>query len=374
MIASLLIITLLAGIGFQLRRWIGKQPWYMGVGFVIFLYVPALTGAVGALSALGMPVDAANRGVLLPVLSGLLSGALCLCSSGALMPGATEEVLRVEEAETSKAADVDPAPGRKSTRVFGGVRDKALQSIPSRTQVSVALGGLFLAGILLFVLWSSTKVGNRLVAFGGEEESNGRPLNTREVKVDLPGIPSSARLQVPIAFTTANSPRRRAREALTLAAVRPDTHESYSKLLYRNWAGSLLELTMLAIGQPENLKGDQGNLTPGKWQTVLKKSRDMSSSSFPNRLDSLQARFERIVDSPGFEVSSPAAIVREGNLVVYKTVEVTRDGENIRQLTARKVMYDSGYCVFADIAVSTRGGQPVDSLASYVRATTFSIE
>jgi hypothetical protein len=91
MLAFFLIVTLLAGIGYQLRRWFGKQPWYMGVGFVVLLYLPAFVGALFVLSALGTPMDTALRTAPSPVLGGLITGAVYLCGSGGWMPGVPVE-------------------------------------------------------------------------------------------------------------------------------------------------------------------------------------------------------------------------------------------------------------------------------------------
>jgi hypothetical protein len=85
-LVSVLIITFFAGIGYQLRRWLGPQPWYMGVGFVVVLYMPAFLAVLVGGVALGAPFTAARQAAVTPVLSGLIVGAVCLCSSDQWAP------------------------------------------------------------------------------------------------------------------------------------------------------------------------------------------------------------------------------------------------------------------------------------------------
>lgn len=82
MLTYLLIVSLFGGIGYQARRWLGKQRWYMGIAFVALGYVPGFAVVLFALLAMGHPFDAARGAAAGPVFGGLIIGAVCLCSSG----------------------------------------------------------------------------------------------------------------------------------------------------------------------------------------------------------------------------------------------------------------------------------------------------
>ena len=132
-------------------------------------------------------------------------------------------------------------------------------------------------------------------------------------------------------------------------------------------------MTTLSIGQLGSLKAYQGSITRQEWKSVLKYGRNQTSE-FRRRVDSLQDRIEERSDAPGFEMSAPISTVQDRNLIVYKTVQVEMKGETKTQLTARKLMYDSGYSVIADFAIGPGSSAPVDSLQEYIRVTSFSVD
>jgi hypothetical protein len=146
-VVSFLIITLLAGIGLQLRRWVGKQRWYMGVGFVFVLYIPAYIGAIAGFSAYGTPIDVAVRRAPSPAFGGLVLGALCLCASGKLLPEAVRESLSSEEVEEPQDLEAESNPETEDTEApnISVQTENSEWTIPSRTQVVAVIGGLCLA-------------------------------------------------------------------------------------------------------------------------------------------------------------------------------------------------------------------------------------
>ncbi|WP_263835308.1 hypothetical protein [Salinibacter sp.] len=372
MLAYFLIVTFFGGLGYQLRRWFGKQRWYMGLLFVAVLYVPGFTAALFGLIALGFPFEAARRLAGSPVLGGLVIGALFLCASNdwassfsGEVPDTSEELGATNKGETQKRKDLD---GRKTaTQQDAGWG--TLAPVTWKTVMTAAGGTVLLIGLVIALRGPYT---NSV----GESSSSPKPLpETREVRVDLTGVPSEATVQVPATFTPASSPRQRAREALAFVAVWPDeaNRSMYSKLLLRNWEKGLHESTILAIGQPGNMKGHQGKLTPTKWRAVLEKSQEMSNSDFRSRLDALQSQFRGETDVSS-KPSTPAVTVRNGRLIVYRIAEVERDDKNLRQLRARKVMYESGYVAAIDMAVGRESTLPVDSLRCYVKAISFSVK
>jgi amino acid transporter len=91
MLVFFLIIAFFTGIGYQLRRWLGKQRWYVGLAFVLVLYIPGFTAVFFSLMMLGTSFEVARRTTAAPVLGGLIVGALYLCRSGDWLPGIDDE-------------------------------------------------------------------------------------------------------------------------------------------------------------------------------------------------------------------------------------------------------------------------------------------
>jgi len=69
------LFPLLAGIGFLIRRWAGRQHWLVGIGFFIVVYPPALFGTAVVLVELGASA-APLQAPVVPALLGTIGGAL----------------------------------------------------------------------------------------------------------------------------------------------------------------------------------------------------------------------------------------------------------------------------------------------------------
>jgi hypothetical protein len=358
-----LIVTLFGGIGYQLRRWLGKQRWYVGVAFVLILYLPAFLAVLVGLMLLGAPFESARRVAASPTLSGLITGALCLCAPDSWMPEASEEA---HEAKDEELPDASSLHDEQET-------DKeSLHSSSQTWGLAAALfGALFLTSVVVIFMRAGSPISEDATS-----HAPGQSIDTREVQVDLVGVPSTAMLEVPETFSPTSSAFEETKERLILSAGKSNKARltTYSKVLARDWTTELMQMTTLSIGQLKRLVRHQGEITRNQWQAILEKATEgMSDPEFRRRIDSLQSRIEDEAGS-SFDASSPAVTVRNESLIVYKTVQAQVDNRLVQQLRARKQMYDAGYIVIADVSVTVGEGPPADSLRSYMRAISFSAE
>lgn len=358
-----LIVTLFGGIGYQLRRWLGKQRWYVGVAFVLILYLPAFLAVLVGLMLLGAPFESARRVAASPTLSGLITGALCLCAPDSWMPEASEEA---HEAKDEELPDASSLHDEQET-------DKeSLHSSSQTWGLAAALfGALFLTSVVVIFMRAGSSNSEDATS-----HAPGQSIDTREVQVDLVGVPSTATMEVPATFSPASSASEEVTEQTILTAAKKNEARpgSYSKVLARDWSTDLMQMTTLSIWQLGSTMEHQGEITQNQWQAILEKATEgMSDPEFRKRVDSFQTRIE---DEAGasYDMSYPAVTVRDGSLIIYKTVQAQADNRLVQHLVASKQMYDAGYIVVADVAVSVEKGPPVDSLRSYMRVISFSAE
>lgn len=358
-----LIVTLFGGVGYQLRRWFGKQQWYVGVAFVLVLYLPAFLAVLIGLMLLGAPFESARRVAASPTLGGLITGALCLCASDIWMPEASVEG---QEAKGKELPDANSPHDEQET-------DKAPPRPFSQTwkKAAALFGALFLISVVMIFSRAGSSTSKDATS-----QAPGQSIDTREVQVDLVGVPSTATMEVPATFSPASSASEEVTEQTILTAAKKNEARpgSYSKVLARDWSTDLMQMTTLSIGQLGSTMEHQGEITRNQWQAILEKATEaMSDPEFRKRVDSFQTRIE---DRAGasYDMSSPAVTVRNGSLIIYKTVQAQADNRLVQQLLARKQMYDAGYIVVADVAISVEKGPPVDSLRSYMGVISFSAD
>lgn len=360
-----LIFTFFGGIGYQLRRWLGRQRWYVGVGFVLVLYVPGFVLTLFGLVDLGMSFEAARRFAVSPVLGGLAAGAFYLCGPEAWLIGLSSETENPAEEDISsyeikgqREKTIDEQQRRRWS-LWGEIWDR-LQS--TRERVLTAVGVIVLLGGLAVALQDH---------YADKADKPQPSIDTREVPVQIPELPVTAILRVPTAFTPASSALEKAKQRLILNTG--ETRSEYSQVLSRDWGKEFGEMAILSIGQLSTLKDSQGKIPVQKWRGLLEKART-PSQELRKRVDSLQSRLENRKKAPGYKITSPTATVRNGSIIAYMTVQVAPNGEPARQLTARKIMYDSGYSVLAEVAITVGSDAPMDSLQKYVGAISFSAE
>lgn len=336
----------------------------MGVAFVLVSYVPGFFVALFGLMSLGMSFEAARRTAGSPVLSGLVVGALYLCGSEGWLLGVPAEVEHSPEEEdfsSHRAKDRRVnALDEKQDRRWAFWRRANWDNLPLTWERMVTGLGATVLLIGLVVALQGRRVATT--------DDSGTLIDTREVPVEIPELPATATLRVPAAFTPASSALEKAKQRLILNTGK--SRSEYSRILSRDWDKEFREIATLSIGQLSSLKDHQGKFGPQQWEELLEKVRT-PSQKFQRRVDSLQSRIEQEKRLP-VEMTSPTTTVRGGNIIVYKTVQVDLNGESMRQLTARKIMYDSGYSVLADIALTVGSDAPVDSLQEYVGAISFS--